>query len=98
MVNDGWTLVKERLNGSLHICRDGVSLKYRKISERPKKAAPSARLREHKKPPIPAKHHPWRRCHLDEITELEINYMKEHDSINKTGHFYFALTTKPLVS
>ena len=85
-------VVEERLNGSLYIISSssGVSLKYREISERPQKAAPSARLREHKKPPIPAKHHPWRRCHLDEITELEINYMKEHDSINKTGHFYLA--------
>jgi len=42
-------VVEERLNGSLHICRDGVSLKYREISERPQKAAPSARLRERKK-------------------------------------------------
>ncbi len=55
-------IVEERLNGSLHIISSrGVSLKYREITERPKKMTPSKRdrgIREHR---VPAVDHPWRR-------------------------------------
>ena len=54
-------VVQERVNGSLHICRDGVSLKYKEITKRPKKVTPSARSRTSRKPQIPAMNHPWRR-------------------------------------
>lgn len=55
-------VVEERLNGSVHIISSsGVSLKYKEILERPKKAVPPARPRTSRKPSVPAMNHPWRR-------------------------------------
>ncbi len=54
-------IVEERLNGSLHISNKGVSLKYREITERPKKETPSKTSRKPRKAKMPAKEHPWRR-------------------------------------
>ena len=55
-------VVEERLNGSVHIISSrGVGLKYKEITERPKKVTPRPSLRAKRTPPIPAKHHPWRR-------------------------------------
>ncbi len=50
--------VEERLNGSLHITSNGTSLKYREITERPKK---EAQAKSPRKTYIPPKDHPWRR-------------------------------------
>ncbi len=55
--------VEERLNGSLHITSDVASLKYREITERPKREAPAKSLRP-RKTYIPPKDHPWRRWQL----------------------------------
>lgn len=60
--------VEEKLNGSMFIMSNGVSLKYREIAERPVSYA-SLRLKiEHAidqrrfhRPPKPAKNHPWRK-------------------------------------
>ena len=53
-------VVEERLDGSLHVISNGRSLKYREITERPKKISTIDR-RTRNKPPVPAKDHPWRR-------------------------------------
>jgi transposase len=53
--------VEERLNGSMHIMSNGTSLKYRKITERPKKVQNTMDRRKLTRPAIPAKDHPWRR-------------------------------------
>ena len=54
-------IVEERVNGSLHICRAGVSLKYKEITKRPPKAAESRSPRMSSPPPVPSRDHPWRR-------------------------------------
>jgi transposase len=55
-------VVQERLDGSLRIISKGVSLKYREITERPKKqTVPKTETRMFSRPPKPAKDHPWRR-------------------------------------
>ncbi len=54
-------IVEERVNGSLHICRDGVSLKYKEITNRPKKVTESRSPRTPSPPPVPPRDHPWRR-------------------------------------
>ena len=60
--------VEERLNGSLHITSNGTSLKYREITERPKKEALAKTLKPRKRY-IPPKDHPWRRWqHQKSIT------------------------------
>ena len=53
--------VEERLNGSLHITSDGTSLKYRELTERPKKEAAAKRPPRPRKTYLPPKDHPWRR-------------------------------------
>ncbi len=55
--------VEERLNGSLQITSNRTSLKYRVITQRPKKEAPAKTLRP-RKTYIPPKDHPWRRWQL----------------------------------
>lgn len=61
-------IVEERLNGSLHITSNGTSLKYREITERPKKEAPAKTLKP-RKAYIPPKDHPWRKWqHQKSIT------------------------------
>jgi hypothetical protein len=68
-------IVEERLNGSIHISRGGVSLKYREITQRPKKATPSS----------------GQRSSLEEDRKSEIyGTKKDGCSINKIGHFYLA--------
>lgn len=55
-------VVEERLNGSVHvISSEGVSLKYKEILERPKKATPTPSLRVKSTSSVPAVNHPWRR-------------------------------------
>ena len=55
-------IVEERLDGSLHMISKGVSLKYREITERPKKVeVPKTDTRVFNRPPKPAKDHPWNR-------------------------------------
>ncbi len=49
--------VEERLDGSLHIISAGAALKYREITERPKK---KNRGKRPKTPYIPPRDHPWR--------------------------------------
>ena len=55
-------VVEERLNGSVHVISSrGVSLKYREITERPKKMTPPPSLQVKRTSPVPAVNHPWRR-------------------------------------
>lgn len=55
-------VVVEKLDGSLHMISTGVSLKYKEITERPKKAAASKTdLRVYNRPQKPSKDHPWKR-------------------------------------
>jgi hypothetical protein len=51
--------VEERLDGSLQITTAGTSLKYKEITERPKKKAQG---KKPKTPYIPPRDHPWRQC------------------------------------
>jgi len=53
--------VEEKMDGSLHIMNNGVSLKYREITERPRKIQNTYYRRVYNQPPIPSKDHPWRR-------------------------------------
>jgi len=52
--------VEERMDGSLHMINNGISLKYREITERPKKQIAQYQ-RVHNRSSIPSKNHPWRR-------------------------------------
>ena len=55
-------VVEERLDGSLRMISRGVSLKYREITERPKKEiVPKTDKRVFSRPPKPTKDHPWKR-------------------------------------
>jgi len=55
-------IAEERLDGSLRMVSKGVSLKYREITERPKKAVdPKTDTRVFSRPPKPAKDHPWKK-------------------------------------
>jgi transposase len=54
-------IVEERVNGSLHICCGGVSLKYKEITERPKKVTLPKSDRGPRTPSVPPRDHPWRR-------------------------------------
>ena len=55
-------VVEERIDGSLHLISNGVSLKYKEITERPrKKEILKEDLRLYNRPPKPAKDHPWKR-------------------------------------
>jgi hypothetical protein len=53
-------VVEERLDGSVHIMSGNESLKYKEITERPKKETATKRPRA-RKPYVPPKDHPWRR-------------------------------------
>lgn len=54
--------VEERLDGSMHFISAGESLRYREITERPKKESSKAvTRREFHRPVKPEKDHPWRR-------------------------------------
>jgi transposase len=55
-------VMEERLDGSLRVMSKGISLKYREITERPKKKmAPKMDTKKFNRPPKPAKDHPWNR-------------------------------------
>jgi hypothetical protein len=54
-------IVEERVNGSLHICFDSVSLKYKEITKRPKKVTESKSPRLSRPVPVPPRDHPWKR-------------------------------------
>jgi hypothetical protein len=59
-------VVEGRLDGSLRMISRGVSLKYREITERPKKeVVPKTDTRVFNRPPKPAKDHPWKRSWKD---------------------------------
>jgi transposase len=51
--------VEQRLNGSLHILNDGVDLKFKEITERPKKQIQIKKSKP-RKTYTPPKDHPWR--------------------------------------
>lgn len=54
--------IEERLNGSVHIIGNGVGLKYREITVRPRKeAAPKTDKKAYHRPAAPSKDHPWRK-------------------------------------
>jgi hypothetical protein len=52
--------VEERMDGSLHMINNGVSLKYREITERPKRQIAQVQ-RVYNRSSVPSKNHPWRR-------------------------------------
>jgi hypothetical protein len=55
-------VVQERIDGSLILISKGVALKYKAITERPKKeVAPKTDLRMYNRPQKPSKDHPWKR-------------------------------------
>jgi transposase len=62
-LGDKKVVVQERLDGSLRMISKGAALKYKEITERPKKAAalPKSDLRVYTRPPKPSKDHPWRK-------------------------------------
>jgi hypothetical protein len=62
-LGDKKVVVQERLDGSLRMISKGAALKYKEITERPKKAAalPKSNLRVYTRPPKPSKDHPWRK-------------------------------------
>lgn len=69
-------VVEERVNGSLHICRDGVSLKYKLITKRAKKMTQTASNRALRPAPKPPRDHPWRKTGtLKAIKQKNINHL-----------------------
>ena len=62
-------IVEERVNGSLHICRDGVSLRCKEIKERPKKVTEFKSPRVSRTPSVPPRDHPWRKIGTLKSTE-----------------------------
>ena len=79
-------VVVEKLDGSLHMISTGVSLKYKEITERPKKAAASKTdLR------VTTGHRNLRKIiHGKGDGKSEIQLLnKEHMRIDQIGHFYF---------
>jgi len=55
-------VVEERLDGSLRMISRGVSLKYREITERPRKeVVPKQDMRAYNRPQKPSQDHPWKR-------------------------------------
>jgi transposase len=55
-------VVQERIDGSMRMISKGVSLKYKEITERPKKeVVPKTDMRVYNRPPKPSKDHPWNR-------------------------------------
>jgi len=59
-------VVEERLDGSMLIVSNNTSLKYKEITERPKKVVvPKTDGREFNRPPKPSKDHPWKRSWKD---------------------------------
>jgi transposase len=55
-------VVQERIDGSMLMISKGMPMKFREITERPKKAeSPKADTRLFNRPPKPSKDHPWKR-------------------------------------
>lgn len=65
-------IVEERIDGSLHLSCRGMSLKYRQITERPRKANPPSPPRNTNKSHSPARDHPWRRSPLKSVVRKQI--------------------------
>jgi len=65
-------VVEERLDGSVHIRCNGVSVKYREITERPPKANPPQPPRRTTSPAPPSKDHPWRTSPLKVVMRKKI--------------------------
>jgi len=54
-------VVQEKIDGSLLVISKGVALKYREITERPKKEViPKTDQKMYNRPPKPSQDHPWR--------------------------------------
>ena len=69
-------VVEERVNGSLHICRDGVSLKYKEITKRPKKVSVPKPNRAPRPVPTPPRDHPWRQSgYLKSVEQKKITHL-----------------------
>jgi len=69
-------VVEERVNGTLHICRDGVSLKYKEITKRPIKVTPSKSIRVSRSAPTPPRDHPWRKSgYLKSLERRNTTYL-----------------------
>jgi len=61
-------VVEERPDGSMLIVSNNTSLKYKEITEIPKKVVvPKVDAREFNRPPKPSKDHPWKRSWKDWI-------------------------------
>ena len=65
-------MVEERIDGSLHIMSNGIALRYREISEIPKKEAEVKRVFKERKSYKPPKDHPWRKWNLKNIPESRL--------------------------
>ncbi len=57
----GKVVVEERVDGSMHIMHHNQSLKYREITQKPKKALVETDKRAYNRPVVLAKDHPWKR-------------------------------------
>jgi len=69
-------VVEERVSGSLHICHDGVSLKYKEITKRPKKVTQTVTNRASRPVPVPPRDHPWKRTGtLKSIEQNKITHL-----------------------
>ncbi len=68
-------IVEERINGSLLIKHNGMSLNFQKVPSRPKKEA-KPRTRRPKKAYIPPKDHPWRRFSLTYKNRTFLNVLE----------------------
>jgi transposase len=59
-------VVEERFDGSMLMISNGASLKYKEITDRPKKeVVPKTDARQFNRPPKPEKDHPWKRSWKD---------------------------------
>lgn len=55
-------IAEVRLDGSLHIMSNGAALKYKEITERPRKeVVPKTDMRVYNRPQKPSNDHPWKR-------------------------------------
>ena len=80
-------VVEERLDGSLHMISNGVALKYKEITERPKKeVVPKTDLRVYNRPPETFERSSVETGDGKSRTQLP---NKGHLHINQIGHFYF---------
>ena len=80
-------VVEERIDGSLHMISKGVALKYKEITERPKKEVASQNRPESVQPATET----FERSSMEkEMENPEFSSpTKRHMRINQIGHFYF---------